>query len=112
LGKLLIFQGALKADLLPLAIVLGVNSAISVAYYLYISVAYYLYMAKAVFVDEEELTGARVSQTSGGLKLTCVVCAAAVFGSWFFGSAVQSMLTAPNEASVKVERPVVAQTQR
>lgn len=104
LGKLLIFQGALKADLLPLAIVLGVNSAISVAYY--------LYMAKAVFVDEEELTGARVGQTSGGLKLTCVVCAAAVFGSWFFGSAVQSMLAAPNEASVKVERPVIAQTQR
>jgi NADH:ubiquinone oxidoreductase subunit 2 (subunit N) len=104
LGKLLIFQGALQADLLPLAIVLGVNSAISVAYY--------LFMAKAVFVDDEELTGARVGQTSGGLKLTCVVCAAAVFGSWFFGSTLQSLLGAPNEAAVKVERPVVAQTQR
>jgi hypothetical protein len=41
-----------------------------------------------------------------------VVCAAAVFGSWFFGSTLQSLLGAPNEAAVKVERPVVAQTQR
>ncbi|MCW5943609.1 MAG: NADH-quinone oxidoreductase subunit N [Fimbriimonadaceae bacterium] len=70
-GKLMIFNDALASDLMPLAIVLAVNSVLSVYYYVGI--------AKAAFVDAE---GARTPESAPmnlGLAATCLLCAGGIF---------------------------------
>lgn len=68
-GKYLIFMDALNAGQVLLAIVLAVNSILSVSYYLAI--------AKAVGVNEEE-TETVSAPFNSGLASACVVCAAGV----------------------------------
>lgn len=69
-GKLLIFNDAVNADLMPLAIALAVNSAISAWYYLGV--------IKAAFVDEEGALATTWSPPSAVLTMTCLICAVAV----------------------------------
>lgn len=73
IGKLQIFQDALTTGLAPLAIVLAVNSVISIAYYLGI--------AKAVIVDEGEEDGPKIAKTSSGLALATAICVLGVLAT-------------------------------
>jgi len=73
-GKFMIFQDALKAGLTPLAIVLAVNSILSVAYYLGI--------AKAMFVEDPEAPETmRPVRLDAGLAAACALCIAGIFGA-------------------------------
>lgn len=78
-GKLMIFNDALAAGLLPLAILLAVNSIISVSYYLSI--------AKAVFVAEEEsdIEPRAIDSTMIGLF---TACSAVIVGGFVFVSQI------------------------
>jgi NADH-quinone oxidoreductase subunit N len=81
-GKLLIFQSALDAGLITLAVVLAVNSAVS-AYY-------YLGILRAAFVAEEGAVPARIARPSYALNLACTLCLAAVLAT---GLAAGTFLT-------------------
>lgn len=78
-GKLMIFNDALTAGLLPLAILLAANSIVSVAYYLSI--------VKAAFVAEEapEIEPRAVDATMVGLF---AACAAVILGGFVFVSQI------------------------
>lgn len=73
-GKLLIFQDALKADLVPLAIVLAVSSLISLYYYLRILL---------VAVVSEEESEHPLTQPALGHSAAMVCCAVGVIGLMF-----------------------------
>lgn len=79
-AKLYVFNDLLTADLVPLAIVLAVSSAIS-AYY-------YLAMIFAAMVSEESETGMAKATPSLALKTTCALCAAGVFAMAIFTSPI------------------------
>lgn len=67
LGKFLIFRDALSVDMLWLALLLGVNSVISVAYYLRI--------VQAVCTEEPGVVRSRFAPVNAGLFTACAVCA-------------------------------------
>jgi NADH-quinone oxidoreductase subunit N len=67
IGKYMIFQDALTAGLAPLAIVLAVNSAISIYYYLGIAYA-------AFVVDKPSETP--LAKVNAGMTATTTICAA------------------------------------
>lgn len=75
-AKLFIFRDALTAGLTPLAILLAVNSVISVYYYLGI--------AMAAFVNDEDAERNRSARLSPGVASTCAICAAGIFAVMFF----------------------------
>lgn len=77
-GKLAIFQDALRTGLTPLAIVLALNSILSIAYYLAIG--------KAMFVDEDPEAGevTRPTRMNPGLTAACVLCVAGIFAGFVF----------------------------
>jgi NADH-quinone oxidoreductase subunit N len=84
-GKLLIFQDALNADLLPLAVVLAVSSIVSAAYYLNI--------ARLVALTDgptEEISFARFRPA---IQNTCVLCAVAVIAAMVFYSPLTQFLS-------------------
>ncbi|MCE9560249.1 MAG: NADH-quinone oxidoreductase subunit N [Armatimonadetes bacterium] len=83
-GKLLIFQDAVGAHLTPLAIVLAVNSVISVYYYLRIALA-------AMVVDDEGEKTVSAPMTPG-LQSACIICATGVIAMLFLISPLQSVL--------------------
>ncbi len=83
LGKLMIFNDALGAGLIGLAIVLGVNSALSIYYYLGI--------AKAAFVDAEE-TPRPTAAMHTGLKAACVLCLGGVLAAAIFYGSLSSLV--------------------
>ena len=85
LGKLFIFQDALNADLAPLAIVLAVNSVISVYYYLGIG--------RAMFVSDETGEAVQNLKLNNGLRSACVVCMIGIFGAFFFYSPLMQFLS-------------------
>lgn len=85
LGKLFIFQDALRADLAPLAIVLAVNSIISVYYYLGIG--------RAMFVSDDEGEAVQNLKLNNGLRSACVVCMVGIFGAFFFYAPLMQFLT-------------------
>jgi NADH-quinone oxidoreductase subunit N len=85
-GKLWIFSDALGAGLTPLAIVLAVNSAISVYYYSAIIMN--------VFVAEEGARTPPLARLNFGVVSTCVICLAGIFGSVIFMSPLLSWLGA------------------
>lgn len=68
-GKLQIFQGAIDAKLTMLAVVMALNSALSVAYYLSLGVA--------SFVSEDD-QGMGTKPMNGGLRISLALCAAGV----------------------------------
>lgn len=70
-GKLLIFQDALQAHLTWLAIILAVNSIISISYYLAI--------ARAAFVADEGAEQAESASMGPGIWSVSAICAAGVF---------------------------------
>jgi NADH-quinone oxidoreductase subunit N len=72
LGKLFIINDALQAHLGWLALVLAVNSIISIAYYLAI--------ARAAFVAEDGQERAQAARMGTGVFSASFVCALAVFG--------------------------------
>jgi NADH-quinone oxidoreductase subunit N len=80
MGKLFIFMDAVEAGLTPLAIVLAVNSILSIYYYLGI--------AMAAFVHEEPSPDAPVAKVNSGLALTTAICAALVFAGFVFASPI------------------------
>lgn len=82
-AKLSIFWDALQSGQTVLAIVLAVNSAVSLFYYLAI--------ARACFVDDEPAVRAEKAPMSPGLTLTCVVCVAGVLGVTVFGRPVMNV---------------------
>jgi NADH-quinone oxidoreductase subunit N len=84
-GKLLIFQDALRADLAPLAIVLAINSIVSVYYYLGI--------ARAMFVAEEEGEAVRNVKLNNGLRSAFVICIAGIFGAAIFYGPLMNFIT-------------------
>jgi NADH-quinone oxidoreductase subunit N len=79
-AKLYIFNDLLTADLVPLAIVLAISSAIS-AYY-------YLAMIFAAMVSEESEMGQAKATPNMALKTTCAICAVAVFAMAIFTSPI------------------------
>lgn len=75
-GKYFIFLDALQADLAPLAIVLAVNSAISIYYYLGI--------VRAAFVaDDSSVRPATSGPVTLGNSLATAICAVGVLGFSF-----------------------------
>jgi NADH-quinone oxidoreductase subunit N len=74
-GKLYIFRDAMAAGLMPLAIVLAVNSIVSIAYYLSI--------ARAAFVSDEESDRGSASMNFG-LAATCILCGGGVILAGLF----------------------------
>ncbi|MFZ4506455.1 MAG: NADH-quinone oxidoreductase subunit N [Fimbriimonas sp.] len=82
-GKFQIFNDAMSAGLVPLAIALAINSIISTFYYLSI--------AKAAFVEDDE----QVHPTSAfhpGLAVACALCIAGVIGVGVFVEAVRNLV--------------------
>jgi NADH-quinone oxidoreductase subunit N len=84
-GKFLLFFDALKTNQLPLAIVLAVNSVVSIYYYLGI--------ARAAFVADSDDVEARTSKLSPGAASVCALCVAGVFGVAIFYTPVLHLLT-------------------
>jgi NADH-quinone oxidoreductase subunit N len=84
-GKLLIFQDAIKADLMPLALVLAVTSIVSVYYYLGIG--------RAMFVADEEGEAAREVKMNLGLTSACVLCVAGIFGAFVLMSPIMAVIS-------------------
>lgn len=82
IGKLLIFNDAVTAGLTPLAIVLAVNSIISIYYYLGIT--------RAAFVEEDAAMTSR--PVSFGLAGTCVLCAAGVLACAVFFTPISQFI--------------------
>lgn len=82
-AKLSIFWDALQSGQTVLAIVLAVNSAVSLFYYLAI--------ARACFVDDEPAVRTEKAPMSPGLALTCVVCVVGVLGVTVFGRPVMNI---------------------
>lgn len=87
-GKFYIFQDALAADLVPLAIVLAVNSAISVYYY--------LGLARSAFVEEETEPSDSPQPMSAGVFSTCTICAAGIVAIMFFIPSIMGYLSGSN----------------
>lgn len=80
-GKYFIFLDALQANLVALAIVLAVNSAISIYYY--------LGMVRAAFVAEEsKFRPTSTGRVTPGLTFATLICAVGVLGISFFSSPV------------------------
>jgi len=75
-GKFLLFFDALKSDMLPLALVLAVNSIVSIYYYLGI--------ARAAFVADSEETEPQTVKLSRGVAGVCALCLIGVFGAAIF----------------------------
>lgn len=97
-GKLLIFSDALSAGLVSLAIVLAVNSVISVFYYLNI--------AKAAFVSDENAVSHETSKMGVGLATSTVICLVVVLGvSFFTPRLIDSMRLDGADLSVSYLRP-------
>jgi len=83
-GKFLIFFDAVKTGLYPLAIILAINSIISVYYYIGI--------ARAAFVSESDQLEAPVGKTAAGVKSVCTICAVGVFAIVLFYSPLVTFL--------------------
>lgn len=75
-GKLLIFRDALSSGLAPLAIILAINSVVSIYYYLGI--------VRAAFVADEGLLHNESGKSSFGLNAVCLICAAGTIGTVLF----------------------------
>jgi NADH-quinone oxidoreductase subunit N len=69
-AKYMVFQDLLTADMLPLALVLAVNSVISVYYYL--AIAY------AAYVAEEGTMKPRIAPMNSGVQAATLICMAGV----------------------------------
>lgn len=83
-GKFLIFFDALRSHLWPLAVVLAVNSIISIYYYLAI--------ARAVFVADSDEDAEAPPKISRAVTGVCAVCVVGVFGAVLFFTPLMSML--------------------
>jgi len=83
-GKFQIFMDSLAADLPVLAIVLAVNSVVSVYYYLGI--------LQAAFVDDEGFRRNQSMRPGFGLQLAVVACAVGVFWASFAATPLQKTL--------------------
>lgn len=97
IGKFLIFNDALAAGLPLLAIVLAVNSVISVYYYLGI--------IQAAFVEDEGAVRSSASRSNPGLNLVVLACAVGIFVVSLAATPLQNGLETPKtalEASVSV----------
>jgi len=89
-GKYMIFNDAMSAGLQPLAIVLAVNSIISLYYYLGI--------AKAAFVDEGHLDQPEKLKLSHELSSVFALCVAGIIaGTIFFSPIAEAMTKGPQE---------------
>lgn len=96
-GKLFIFRDALDAGLPVLAILLAVNSVISVYYYLRI--------VFAAVVQKPTLHVPRFASPNFGLTATCLLCGLAVLALFFAAQPViQEIITeAPREILVRLK---------
>ncbi len=83
-GKFLIFFDALKTDNQLLAVVLAINSIISIYYYLAI--------ARAAFVTDSAEGESTASNSSAGVKSVCAICAVSIFAIVLFYTPVVSFL--------------------
>jgi NADH-quinone oxidoreductase subunit N len=96
-AKLSIFWDAMNSGQTALALVLAVNSAVSLFYYLGI--------ARACFVDDEPAVRAEKAPMTPGLALTCALCVAGVLGVTVLGGSVMNVTrtagldAAPNQLS-------------
>ncbi|MFN8218860.1 MAG: NADH-quinone oxidoreductase subunit N [Fimbriimonadales bacterium] len=102
-GKFQIFLGAIDANLTTLAVVLALNSVLSIAYYLQIGVA--------AFVSEED-EGAGSATLNPGLRSTLTLCAAGVLAVGILVSPVLNWLVHGSETtSVSAARTPVETSQ-
>lgn len=86
-GKLMIFDDAIRTGLMPLAILLAVNSIISVYYYVGI--------AKAAFVDDEGAIRRETGPVHAGLTGACLLCAAGIFLAVVFYNPLMAWMVGP-----------------
>ncbi len=105
-GKLLIFSDSVSSGLTALAVVLAVNSVISVYYYLGI--------ALAAFVSEDE--PAPMARPSAGLGLATALCAAGVLAGFLLAEPTLTAITKEPEteaahAGAPVQSEVVQVTE-
>lgn len=98
LGKLLIFNDALTAGLPVLAIVLAVNSVISVYYYLGI--------LQAAFVGEEGAVRTHSAKPGLAVNLAVLACAVGVFAATFGATAIQQALTPHDQVQTQIQARV------
>lgn len=92
-GKLFIFNDALTAHLTWLAILLAVNSAISISYYLAI--------ARAAFVTEEGAEEVVQAPMGSGVLSAGLICACGVFAVAILTGPIMNLMS--NNASVSAE---------
>jgi NADH-quinone oxidoreductase subunit N len=74
-GKWAIFSAALQANLPILAVALAINSVVSAFYYWQI--------IKSAFIDDDAILQTDFAPVNGGLKLTGIICAAAILTTGF-----------------------------
>ncbi len=100
-GKMFIFNDALAAGLLPLALVLAVTSVVS-AYY-------YLGIIQAVFVQEEGAVKNESGRPQAGLNLAVLLCALAIFGISLGAENVLKFMAPAEDGRQPVAERTVAQ---
>ena len=99
-GKFQIFMDSLTADLPVLAIVLAVNSVVSVYYYLGI--------LQAAFVDDEGFRRNPSMRPGFGLNVAVVVCAVGIFWASLAATPLQKTL----KGDEVLPEPLVARERR
>jgi len=95
-GKLLIFSDALIADLTPLAILLAVNSVISIYYYLGI--------IRAAYVADEGYLDNKSARASFGTTSAAFLCAFGTIGAAVFLTPMMQWLGFGNSSADKASR--------
>ncbi len=86
-GKYFIFADALKSHQTLLAVVLAINSIISIAYYLKLGLA--------AVVNDEEVPSTAPVKANGGVMATSILCMIGVLGIAFFYAPLMNQLDPP-----------------
>lgn len=83
-GKLLIFRDSVSAGLVPLAVILAINSVVSIYYYVGI--------VRAAYVADEGFTRNESRKPGFGVNMACLICAAGTLGVALFAGPLMDWL--------------------
>ncbi|GMV37760.1 MAG: NADH-quinone oxidoreductase subunit N [Fimbriimonadales bacterium] len=86
-GKWFLFLAALRTDMVGLAVVLAINSVVSVYYY--------LRLVLSMYVEEELVESGRPPAMSAGLVIATLACAAGVIYVGLTAGSLQRLFTIP-----------------
>lgn len=104
LGKFLIFQDAIVAEQLPLAVVLAITSVISIGYYLKV--------VRATWVDEPQGEISTRSVLPGGAKFAALACTGIVVLLMILQTPVSKFISGSGQPSAPLSASANAQPDR